>query len=132
MQFDPIGNSLFVYAVICLLLTVQRRGITNAYSTRRIIALSELFGVLFTAFVAVQVWLGENAKSMLSKLAELMFEADLPQYQQGLRNNEQSDLGLFLLFALAVPSSPWYITFLFGSRRSKALVLSHQLCTLYL
>ena len=65
MSFDPIGNALFVSAVICLLLALQWGGTTYDWSSGRIIALFVLFGVLFVAFVAVQFWLGEGATGML-------------------------------------------------------------------
>ncbi|KAI9878064.1 MAG: hypothetical protein M1830_002013 [Pleopsidium flavum] len=61
MRFDPLGNVLFICAVICLLLALQWGGTTYDWSNGRIIALFVLFAVLFIAFVAMQVWQGENA-----------------------------------------------------------------------
>jgi hypothetical protein len=53
-QFDPIGTSLFMPAIICLLLALQWGGTTYAWSNGRIIALFVLFGVLISAFLFVQ------------------------------------------------------------------------------
>jgi hypothetical protein len=64
-QSDPVGNFLFISAVICLLLTLEWGGSKYAWTNGRIIALFTLFGVLFIAFVAVQFWQGENAAGML-------------------------------------------------------------------
>ena len=61
MRFDPIGNIFFISAIICLLLALQWGGTTYDWSSGRIIALFVLFGILFIAFIAVQVWLGEKA-----------------------------------------------------------------------
>ena len=61
MRFDPIGNVLFISAIICLLLALQWGGTTYDWSNGRIVALFVLFGLLFIAFIAVQVWLGEKA-----------------------------------------------------------------------
>ena len=60
-QFDPIGTSLFIPSVICLLLALQWGGTQYAWSNGRIIALFILFGLLMIAFLAVQWWKGETA-----------------------------------------------------------------------
>jgi len=75
MRFDPIGNVLFLCAVICLFLTLQWGGTKYDWSDGRIIALFVLFGVLLIAFVAMQVWQGENATSRLN-IAEVVFNTD--------------------------------------------------------
>ncbi|KAL9103367.1 MAG: hypothetical protein Q9163_001579 [Psora crenata] len=56
MQLDPIGTSLFMPAVICLLLALQWGGSTYAWDNGRIIALLILSGILTSGFVAVQAW----------------------------------------------------------------------------
>lgn len=61
MHFDPIGTTIFVPCVICVLLALQWGGSTYAWSNGRIIALFVLFGVLLIAFIGVQVWMGEDA-----------------------------------------------------------------------
>nr|GAT55040.1 major facilitator superfamily transporter [Mycena chlorophos] len=61
MKFDPIGTIIFVPAIVCLLLALQWGGSTYAWGNGRIIALFVLFGVLITAFIAVQIWRQEDA-----------------------------------------------------------------------
>lgn len=60
-QLDPIGTLLFVPSIICLLLALQWGGMTYDWKTGRIIALLTLFGLLLGLFVAVQIWMGEEA-----------------------------------------------------------------------
>ena len=61
IRLDPLGNVLFLPAAVCLLLALQWGGNTYAWSNARIIALFALSGVLFTAFVGVQIWRQEDA-----------------------------------------------------------------------
>ena len=60
-RLDPIGTACFLPAIVCLLLALQWGGTTYAWNNARIIVLWVLFGVLTLAFLAVQVWKGENA-----------------------------------------------------------------------
>ena len=60
-QFDYIGTSIFLPAIVCLLLTLQWGGSTYHWSNARIVALFVLFGLLIAAFTAVQFWKGDNA-----------------------------------------------------------------------
>lgn len=60
-QLDPIGTALFMPSIICLLLALQWGGIDYSWSNPRIIVLLILAGVLFIAFVAVQIWRQELA-----------------------------------------------------------------------
>ncbi|KAI9694023.1 MAG: MFS sugar transporter [Bathelium mastoideum] len=60
-QFDIIGTTIFLPAIICLLLALQWGGSKYPWSDGRIIALLVLFGVLAIGFAAVQVWRQENA-----------------------------------------------------------------------
>ncbi|TPX16122.1 uncharacterized protein E0L32_004117 [Thyridium curvatum] len=53
-QFDPVGTTLFMPAVICLLLALQWGGTTYAWDSGRIIALFVVFGVLILGFLFVQ------------------------------------------------------------------------------
>ena len=55
-QLDPIGTSLFMPAVICLLLALQWGGSTYAWNSPRIIVLLVLAFVLASGFIAVQFW----------------------------------------------------------------------------
>ena len=60
-QFDPIGTSLFLPAIVCLLLALQWGGSKYEWGSGRIVALLVLFGLLIISFAAVQVWQQENA-----------------------------------------------------------------------
>ena len=60
-QLDPIGTSLFMPAIVCLLLALQWGGTTYDWSSARIIVLLVLSGLLFSAFVCVEHWQQENA-----------------------------------------------------------------------
>ncbi|KAJ7082694.1 major facilitator superfamily domain-containing protein [Mycena belliarum] len=60
-QFDPLGTIIFVPAIICLLLALQWGGSKYPWRDARIIVLFVLFGVLITAFSAIQVWKQELA-----------------------------------------------------------------------
>ncbi|KAL9126067.1 MAG: hypothetical protein Q9217_004825 [Psora testacea] len=60
-QFDPIGTTFFIPAIVCLLLALQWGGSKYEWSNGRIIALLVIFGILAIAFGLVQVWQQENA-----------------------------------------------------------------------
>ncbi|KAK5046378.1 hypothetical protein LTR84_008179 [Exophiala bonariae] len=60
-QLDPIGTAIFIPSITCLLLALQWGGIDYAWSDGRIIALLVLAGVLFIAFIGVQMWRQELA-----------------------------------------------------------------------
>lgn len=60
-KFDPLGSITFLASIVCLLLALQLGGTTYAFSNGRIIALFVLFGLLLIAFIALQLWGGENA-----------------------------------------------------------------------
>ncbi|KAK7981304.1 hypothetical protein PG988_003542 [Apiospora saccharicola] len=61
MRFDPVGNVLFMPAVICLLLSLQWGGTLYPWHDGRIIALFVVFGVLLVLFCGAQLRLGDNA-----------------------------------------------------------------------
>ena len=61
VQLDLLGNLFFLPGIVCLLLALQWGGSTYAWSDGRIIALLVLFAVLIIAFIAIQIWKGENA-----------------------------------------------------------------------
>ncbi|KAI4089188.1 MAG: hypothetical protein LQ344_005568 [Seirophora lacunosa] len=60
-QFDPIGTTLFIPAIVCLLLALQWGGTEYAWSNGRVIALFVVFGLLIIVFTFVQFRQGENA-----------------------------------------------------------------------
>lgn len=60
-QFDPIGTSVFIPAIVCLLLALQWGGSEYNWGNARIIALFVLFGILIIAFIGIQFWKGEYA-----------------------------------------------------------------------
>ena len=55
-QLDPIGTTLFLPGVVCLLLALQWGGSTYPWNNVCIIALLVLAVVLLGGFVAVQIW----------------------------------------------------------------------------
>jgi MFS family permease len=58
---DPIGTFMMVSSVVCLLLALQWGGVQYAWSEGRVMGLLVVFGVSFLAFIALQVYLGDNA-----------------------------------------------------------------------
>lgn len=60
-RFDPLGNLVFMPAIICLLLVMQWGGTTYAWNSWRVILLLCLFGVLLIVFLFVQYWQQEFA-----------------------------------------------------------------------
>lgn len=61
LELDPLGNTFFITAVICLLLALQYGGTTWAWSSSRIVALLVLFCLLIISFGGLQLFLGEAA-----------------------------------------------------------------------
>lgn len=61
IRLDPLGTALFLPCVICFLLALQWGGTTYSWNNGRIIALFVLSGVLFAAFMVVQMWRKEDA-----------------------------------------------------------------------
>ncbi|KAL8836551.1 MAG: hypothetical protein Q9170_002871 [Blastenia crenularia] len=60
-QFDPIGTTLFIPAIICLLLALQWGGSQYDWGNGRIIALFIIFGLLILGFTFVQFRQGDDA-----------------------------------------------------------------------
>ncbi|KAG5996383.1 hypothetical protein E4U43_002862 [Claviceps pusilla] len=60
-SFDLLGTFLFIPGVVSLLLALQWGGTKYAWKDGPIIALFVVFAVLMAGFVAVQVWLQEEA-----------------------------------------------------------------------
>lgn len=61
LQMDLPGTSIFLPAVICLLLALHWGGSKYSWGNGRIIALLVLAGVLIVGFAVVQIIQGENA-----------------------------------------------------------------------
>ncbi|KAI1634975.1 major facilitator superfamily domain-containing protein [Biscogniauxia mediterranea] len=61
IRLDPLGTLFFVPSIVCLLIALQWGGSTYSWDSWRILLLLVLFGVLFLAFAAVQVFLPTNA-----------------------------------------------------------------------
>jgi hypothetical protein len=60
-EFDFYGTGVFIPAIVCLLLALQWGGTKYPWGSWRIILLFVCFGILVTAFVAVQVWKQDSA-----------------------------------------------------------------------
>ncbi|ROV96151.1 hypothetical protein VSDG_05045 [Cytospora chrysosperma] len=60
-QFDLLGTTVFMPAIICLLLALQWGGTTWPWSNWRVILCLVLFGVLMPIWVGIQFWKGETA-----------------------------------------------------------------------
>ncbi|KAF7878843.1 hypothetical protein EAF04_000046 [Stromatinia cepivora] len=60
-EFDLLGTSFFIPAIICLLLALQWGGTKYQWDNGRIIALFVLFGILIGIFIAIQFWKGDSA-----------------------------------------------------------------------
>lgn len=60
-RLDPLGTSIFLPAIICLLLALQWGGITYAWDSSRITSLIMLAVFLLSIFVYMQRRMGDNA-----------------------------------------------------------------------
>ncbi|EMD00433.1 hypothetical protein BAUCODRAFT_28789 [Baudoinia panamericana UAMH 10762] len=60
-KLDPIGSTIFVPSIVCVILALQMGGVTYAWSNGRIIALWVVFAVTLIAFCILQWVLRENA-----------------------------------------------------------------------
>ncbi|KAI8155803.1 Aspyridones efflux protein [Colletotrichum sp. SAR 10_70] len=61
IQMDPIGNLLFMPAIICLLLALHWGGVTYSWKSSRIIALLFIFGTAMASFIYIQYRNQDNA-----------------------------------------------------------------------
>ncbi|KAK4610475.1 hypothetical protein CLAFUW4_13813 [Fulvia fulva] len=103
LDLDPLGSTLFISAVICLLLALQYAGTTWAWDSGRIVALLMLFGFLLILFGFLQASLGDNATwpkqvatqrsmffgsifSFCMGASYLIFAFYIPYYLQGIKN----------------------------------------------
>lgn len=60
LDLDPLGFIFITPSLICLLLAVEFGGSTYAWNSGTIIGLFVLFGVFLIAFIAGQIWRGEE------------------------------------------------------------------------
>ncbi|MCJ1464683.1 MFS sugar transporter [Pseudocyphellaria aurata] len=60
-QFDPVGTSVFIPAIICLLLALQWGGSKYPWGSGKVVALFVVFGLSTIAFIGVQFWKQETA-----------------------------------------------------------------------
>lgn len=61
LQLDPLGFALLAPSVVCLLFALQLGGVKLAWNSGAIIALFVVFAVFAVAFIAAQIWRGDNA-----------------------------------------------------------------------
>lgn len=69
-QLDLGGTGLFIVAVVCLLLALQWGGSIYPWSNWRIILLFVIFGVLITAFLGLQWYMGDYATIPFSIISQ--------------------------------------------------------------
>lgn len=62
LQLDPLGTFFLLPCLVCLLLALQWGGSSLAWSDGKIIALLVVFGVLFIAFIVVQIFTQKTAQ----------------------------------------------------------------------
>lgn len=62
LQLDPLGTFFLLPCLVCLLLALQWGGSSLSWSDGKIIALLVVFGVLFAAFVIVQIFTQKTAQ----------------------------------------------------------------------
>ena len=60
-EFDLYGTSVFIPAIVSLLLALQWGGTKYPWGSWRIILLFVFFGVLIIAFIAIQFWKQDSA-----------------------------------------------------------------------
>ena len=60
-EFDLYGTSVFIPAIVCLLLALQWGGTKYAWGSWRSILLFVLFAILIACFIAIQFWKQDSA-----------------------------------------------------------------------
>lgn len=60
-RLDLVGLTVFIAAMVCLILGLQFGGTSETWNRPKIIVLMTLFGVFFLTFMAYETWLGEEA-----------------------------------------------------------------------
>ncbi|KAL0936035.1 uncharacterized protein CTRU02_208250 [Colletotrichum truncatum] len=130
-QLDPLGNTVFLPGIICLILALQWGGENYPWNSGRIIALLVLAAVLLVAFVAIQVWQQGNATvpPRLFKVRNvwlgsifafclgsvlIVFLVALPIWFQGIRGTDAITSGIDTL--------PLVLSLVFGAIVSGAMI----------
>ncbi|KAH8892910.1 major facilitator superfamily transporter [Thozetella sp. PMI_491] len=67
-SLDPLGTILFLGAITCLLLALERGSVEQSWSDSRNIALWVLFGVLFIAFIWWQFWTQDTTATIPARV----------------------------------------------------------------
>lgn len=75
-RMDPMGTSIFVPAIVCLLLALQWGGTMYPWHNGRIIALFVLFVVLLIGFIILQIILKDDATGKSRSCTLLIQPAD--------------------------------------------------------
>lgn len=60
LDLDPLGFILIAPSLLCLLLAIEFGGVEYAWNSGTVIALFVVFGILLIAFIASQIWLGDE------------------------------------------------------------------------
>ncbi|CAI0642616.1 unnamed protein product [Colletotrichum noveboracense] len=114
LRLDPLGTFFFLPSIVALLLALEWGGATYAWSDGRIIALFIVFGVAFSAFAAVQVFMPKTAtvpvriitqRTMLAGAFFMFFLAGsmmlavyyLPLWFQAVQGADPVDSGIYTL-----------------------------------
>ncbi|GAA6013479.1 hypothetical protein JCM11491_006095 [Sporobolomyces phaffii] len=85
-RMDWGGAALLLGSTVCLLLALQRGGISDAWGSSKIVGLLVGFGVIFIAFIGFETWLGESSSISIRLLRskDLGFLALGPQFACGV------------------------------------------------
>ncbi|KAJ3931551.1 MAG: ABC transporter [Lentinula lateritia] len=120
LKVDYVGATLVAAAVTCLVLALQWGGNTKAWSDKAVIISFVFAGVTTVAFIAWEIYIGENAMvptqifksrsvyaiitySFLTRFSLLLFSYYIPIFYQAVRHRTATDSGIDLLpFMLSV------------------------------
>jgi MFS family permease len=119
-KIDLVGLSIYIPAIVCLLLALQWGGSTYPWNDGRIIALFVLFGVLSIVFILFEQWKGAEATLPMHVITQRSVAAAawnafcngaaffllifyIPFWLQAIRNDSAASSGIELLpFVLSV------------------------------
>ncbi|KAJ7806014.1 ABC transporter [Mycena olivaceomarginata] len=120
LRLDFVGATLVAAAITCLVLALQWGGNTKSWGDKTIIISFVFAGVIFAAYVAWEMYLGERAMtptgifkscsvwailsySFLTRFSFLLFSYYIPIFYQAVRHHSATTSGIDLLpFMLAV------------------------------
>ncbi|KAJ7880542.1 ABC transporter [Mycena olivaceomarginata] len=117
LQLDFVGATLVAAAITCLVLALQWGGNTKSWGDKTIVISFVFAGVIFAAYVAWEMYLGERAMtptgifkscsvcsswailsySFLTQLSFLLFSYYIPIFYQAVRRHSATTSGLDLL-----------------------------------